>query len=120
LVLLDSFAPAEEIGDYFISVAKKHGLHELITFSSTIVGAKWAEDRDLWKVRVEHKSSGVNGDGPLVTEYEADLLINAGGILNNWSWPSIPGLHDFGGQLVHTAAWVCAIPPLFRNLVADS
>ena len=24
---------------------------------------------------------------------------------SNWSWPDIPGREDFGGQMIHTAAW---------------
>lgn len=31
----------------------------------------------------------------------ADLL----GILNNWQWPEIEGLHDFEGPLMHSASW---------------
>lgn len=27
------------------------------------------------------------------------------GILNNWKWPDIDGLHDFGGPLIHSASW---------------
>lgn len=24
---------------------------------------------------------------------------------SNWKWPDIPGLHDFGGKLLHSATW---------------
>lgn len=24
---------------------------------------------------------------------------------SNWQWPNIPGLHDFEGVLIHSAAW---------------
>lgn len=34
-----------------------------------------------------------------------DVLISAVGILNQWKWPNIPGLHDFKGRLVHSAAF---------------
>ena len=34
-----------------------------------------------------------------------DLLINAGGFLNKWSWPEIKGLKDFAGPIVHSAHW---------------
>lgn len=33
------------------------------------------------------------------------MLISATGILNEWNWPTIPGLHDFKGHLIHTADW---------------
>lgn len=35
----------------------------------------------------------------------ANVLINGAGFLNDWKWPAIPGLHDFNGKLLHTAAW---------------
>lgn len=28
---------------------------------------------------------------------------------SNWKWPDIPGLHDFKGDLLHTASWDKAI-----------
>jgi cation diffusion facilitator CzcD-associated flavoprotein CzcO len=34
-----------------------------------------------------------------------DVLINAGGILNNWRWPAIPGIEKYKGNLLHTANW---------------
>lgn len=24
---------------------------------------------------------------------------------SNWTWPDIPGLHDFNGPLIHSANW---------------
>jgi cation diffusion facilitator CzcD-associated flavoprotein CzcO len=36
---------------------------------------------------------------------QADVLIQATGALNNWTWPNIPGLHDFKGKLLHSASW---------------
>lgn len=36
---------------------------------------------------------------------ECDILISGTGSLNNWKWPSIPGLHDFKGKLMHSASW---------------
>lgn len=38
-------------------------------------------------------------------EDEAEYFINAGGVLNNFKWPDIPGLHDFKGKLMHSAAY---------------
>jgi cation diffusion facilitator CzcD-associated flavoprotein CzcO len=40
-----------------------------------------------------------------VIQDRCNFLINGGGILNNWKWPSIPGLHSFKGKLVHSANW---------------
>lgn len=40
-----------------------------------------------------------------VVEDEADVVINAGGTLNHFKWPDIPGLKSFGGALMHSANW---------------
>lgn len=42
---------------------------------------------------------------PIVVEDEADVLITGTGLLNEWKWPNIPGLHNFKGELLHTANW---------------
>jgi cation diffusion facilitator CzcD-associated flavoprotein CzcO len=31
--------------------------------------------------------------------------VNGSGILNNWKWPDIEGLHDFKGPVLHSACW---------------
>lgn len=100
-----SFAPAEEIGQYFISVAKAHNLHQDIEFNSCVVSARWDDRKARWLVQVVEAGSG---EGGMVDskEHEADVFINAGGILNDWKWPDIPGLDVFKGRKVHTAAWV--------------
>lgn len=33
------------------------------------------------------------------------LFTYSSGILNNWKWPAIPGLHNYQGTLLHTANW---------------
>ncbi|KAK7219476.1 hypothetical protein V2G26_007479 [Clonostachys chloroleuca] len=99
------FAPAEEIGEYFISVAKKHDLHRHISFGSRAVSALWDERTSKWKITIARKLSDSNDADLQSAVHEADVFINAGGILNNWKWPDIKGLNDFQGQLVHTAAW---------------
>ena len=44
-------------------------------------------------------------DSGTVQSDQCDILIQATGALNNWKWPSIPGLHDFKGKLLHSAIW---------------
>lgn len=95
----DSFSPAEEIGTYFKDVAKRHDIYPLITFESTVVGATWDDTAGKWKVQVSNTSGQEQ-------ESTADLVVNAGGILNDWKWPEIEGLKDFKGVLMHTACWV--------------
>lgn len=52
-----------------------------------------------WKVDVKDLRSG-NTQSSF-----AHILVNAGGILNAWRYPPIPGIKDFKGDLVHSAAW---------------
>ncbi|KAJ4262903.1 hypothetical protein NW762_006516 [Fusarium torreyae] len=99
------FAPAEEIGEYFISVAKKHELHKIITFNSRVIGAEWIETEGMWQIQVAHDTPTDSHAEVVVEELRAHVFINAGGILNDWKWPDIEGLHTFKGRLLHTAAW---------------
>lgn len=34
-----------------------------------------------------------------------NLQTTANVVDSNWKWPDLPGLHDFTGELVHSAAW---------------
>lgn len=34
-----------------------------------------------------------------------DMILDGCGVLNKWKWPNIPGLHDFKGDLLHSAQW---------------
>lgn len=43
-------------------------------------------------------------------EDTAEFFINAGGVLNNWKWPDLPGLKDFQGKLLHSAAYEEGFP----------
>ena len=40
-----------------------------------------------------------------IFEDSSDVLISATGALNDWKWPSIPGLQEFKGALLHSANW---------------
>lgn len=43
-------------------------------------------------------------DGTTFTD-EANIVVGARGTLNDYKWPEIPGLKDFKGTLMHSAAW---------------
>ena len=40
-----------------------------------------------------------------VFEDDADVLISARGTLNDISWPQIPGLRSFKGEIMHSVTW---------------
>ncbi|KAH0591669.1 hypothetical protein MHUMG1_10600 [Metarhizium humberi] len=91
------YANGSEIWQYIKRTAEKYALHEPIQFNSKVISAVWDEDSSQWKIRVDQQGK--------IFETTADILINGSGILNQWRWPDIPGLHEFRGQLVHSADW---------------
>ena len=67
--------------------------------SHQITAATWDETHSGWNVTAKDLTTGKE------VHDQCDILINASGILNNWRWPAIPGLHDYKGTLLHTANW---------------
>lgn len=57
-------------------------------------------DADLDRVITVHELTTGN-----TFEEESDIVVSAKGILNEPKWPNVPGLKDFGGELMHSAAW---------------
>ncbi|KAA8618817.1 Phenylacetone monooxygenase [Pyrenophora tritici-repentis] len=94
-----NYATSEEIYDYFKSFSDKYGLEKFIKFRHQVIGARWDEQEALWHVTVQDLATGNT------IERTAQILINAGGILNSWRFPPIPGINSFKGPLVHSAAW---------------
>jgi cation diffusion facilitator CzcD-associated flavoprotein CzcO len=64
-----------------------------------IEGAEWDNKAGLWRFKVRNLETDELKDDA------AEFFINAGGVLNNWKWPDIPGLHDFKGKLMHSARY---------------
>lgn len=58
----------------------------------------WNQETGKWLVKVQRP-------GGAVFEDTCDVLISARGLLNNKQWPSIDGLWDFKGEVMHSAAW---------------
>ncbi|GKZ32599.1 hypothetical protein AbraIFM66950_002117, partial [Aspergillus brasiliensis] len=94
----------EEFLAYITDVAQKHGLYQYIRFNSTVQEARWDDQQQQWKVQV-----ALNGTkaSEFHEEYEltTDFLVSAVGQLNIPSYPSIPGLDDFTGKLIHSSRW---------------
>ncbi|KIW99944.1 uncharacterized protein Z518_10872 [Rhinocladiella mackenziei CBS 650.93] len=96
------YSESPEIWQYFKNVVDKHGLIKYIKLQHTVTGASWNSEEGLWEVHVRRP------DG---TEFQdtCNVLVNGGGILNNWKWPDIKGLHSFQGILQHSAHYDPAI-----------
>ncbi|RFU34831.1 Flavin-containing monooxygenase, partial [Scytalidium lignicola] len=96
------FAPGPEIQEYVKGVAKKYKVDQKVRYNTKVIGATWNDDAGTWTVNTEHKTPDC---ASTTGKLEAEVLISAVGILNNWKWPDIAGLQDFEGKLQHSANW---------------
>lgn len=64
-----------------------------------VLEGKWNQEKAIWELTLEDQKSGKQWHD------WAHVFINGTGILNNWKWPTIEGLHDFKGDLMHSAKW---------------
>ncbi|PWY69106.1 flavin-binding monooxygenase [Aspergillus heteromorphus CBS 117.55] len=99
-------APHNDIpqDEYLTGVAENYGLYRYIRFSSTVKEARWDGHYLQWKVKVAvvgAKESEYQDEYELTT----DFLVSAVGQLNEPSYPNIPGLESFSGEMMHSARW---------------
>ncbi|KIX06705.1 uncharacterized protein Z518_04681 [Rhinocladiella mackenziei CBS 650.93] len=92
-----AYATSPEIYEYFRDFAQKYDLEKYIQYESPVTGATWDADSGKWLVEMTTPAGK--------KEDSCDILINAGGILNAWRWPAIPGLDSFAGPKLHSANW---------------
>ncbi|KAF2404127.1 FAD/NAD(P)-binding domain-containing protein [Trichodelitschia bisporula] len=93
------YSGSKEIYDYFYDFATKYQLHKFIQTEHQVAGAYWNTDKNGYDVEIKNLKTG-----EVVKDF-CDVLVNAGGVLNNWRWPAIPGLDKYKGKLLHTANW---------------
>ncbi|OQV03592.1 hypothetical protein CLAIMM_08614 [Cladophialophora immunda] len=93
------YAGSGEIFKYFDDFSRKYGLRKYCKFRHRVTKAVWHEQRGGYRVSVLDVVNNRH------IEDHADILVNAGGILNAWRWPAIPGLDRYKGTLLHTADW---------------
>lgn len=94
-------------------VAEQHNLRKYFKLSHKVIGARWVEEKQKWQVQVVRTDGRDVANGPGATDNEigepfieeCDILLNAGGVVNDWKWPAIPGREKFKGEIVHSAAW---------------
>jgi cation diffusion facilitator CzcD-associated flavoprotein CzcO len=90
-----SYATGQEIQDYLVKIKDKYNLARDVQYNSKVTSAIWDEEQGKWHVKIEQNGTTI--------EDTCDILINGSGVLNSWSWPKIPGLHDFKGHISHSA-----------------
>jgi 4-hydroxyacetophenone monooxygenase len=92
------FSQQPSIREYLSGCADKFGVRERIRFGCEVEAAHWQEDRAKWVLT----SRAADGN---VSSEEFDAIVCAVGQLNRPKVPDIPGLADFAGEVLHTAAW---------------
>jgi len=98
-----SYSP--EIWDYLKSIYDENDfVNKYIKLEHQVERAQWDKADAVWRLKVKNLKTGA------VFDDEAEFFINAGGVLNNFKWPDIPGLKDFKGKLMHSAAYEEGMP----------
>ncbi|PYE53542.1 flavin-containing monooxygenase [Deinococcus yavapaiensis] len=87
------YAPQTEILAYLRDVARRFGVLPHVRFSHEVRTATWDDAEGIWRL----ETSG----GP----WTATFVVSGQGPLSTPKWPDLPGLHDFGGELMHSARW---------------
>ncbi|KAK5000128.1 hypothetical protein LTR66_000953 [Elasticomyces elasticus] len=88
-----------EIHEYLEGVAEKFSATRFIKCNHAVQAYNWDKDSSTWRVTVKNSLTGETFID------EANIVISARGSLNDYKWPNIPGLKDFQGTLMHSAAW---------------
>ncbi|KPI34293.1 putative sterigmatocystin biosynthesis monooxygenase stcW [Cyphellophora attinorum] len=93
------YATGGEIQKYWLRVVEKYGVRKYMTFNHQCIEARWNERTSKWHVKFQKVGTDE------VVEDIGDVLCTGTGVLNDWKWPDIPGLHDFKGIKGHSANW---------------
>ncbi|PCH39543.1 FAD/NAD(P)-binding domain-containing protein [Wolfiporia cocos MD-104 SS10] len=94
-----TMAPQPELLAYWKSIADKHGLTAHTTFHTRVLSASWIPSRSCWEIELQDVRTGVT------STTNATAIISAAGLLDEPSFPSIPGLDKFKGIQFHSARW---------------
>ena len=88
------YAPGAELKRYAEHVADKYDVRRYMRFNTTVEGARWDDDAQVWRVALAGGET-----------LSAQFLIAATGFLCQPRTPDIPGIDTFAGRIIHTAAW---------------
>ena len=93
-----SYSP--EIWEYLKEIYDENDfVNKYVKLKHKIERAEWNNEKGKWILQVRDL---VNDE---VFEDEAEFFINAGGVLNTFKWPQIPGINDYKGKLMHSAQY---------------
>ena len=86
-----TFSPQPEIENYLRKVTDDFGVRPHIRFGHAVETADWVDGK--WRIAT---SQG---------EFTADVLLSGMGPLAEPSYPKLPGIEDFEGEVFHSARW---------------
>lgn len=92
------FAKRDELHGYLEQLADGYDLRRHIRFGTEVESLDWDDAAQVWRATVREASGA---QGTLV----ANAVITGVGLLNRPAFPAIPGIEDFAGPSMHTAAW---------------
>lgn len=81
-------------------MAEKFGATRFIKTRHKLLSSVWDEGAKKWTVEVQRTDTG-----EVFREDDIDVVIAARGLLNEPSWPDVPGLDRFKGKIMHSAEW---------------
>lgn len=93
------FAKRDEVREYIQRVAVESGVMSTIEFGTEVSRATYSEATRSWTVETR------SVDDRTTRSIEANVVISAVGMVNRPMIPALPGLADFPGPVMHTAAW---------------
>jgi cation diffusion facilitator CzcD-associated flavoprotein CzcO len=99
------YAYGPEIRQYFEGFAKRHGSEKYMKLNTKVLEARWDEDQGIWALTLEDQIVAEGQTTKHVWQDWSHVLVNGTGVLNNWKWPDIQGLHDYAGPKMHSATW---------------
>lgn len=92
------YSESPEIWAYFKGVVEKYGLSKFIKLRREVVRCEWEDEKGEWAVTIRDENGEEFVD-------RCHVLVNGNGVLNNWKWPDVKGLHSFEGVLEHSARY---------------
>ena len=101
----ERYAPQPEILAYLEDLVERWELAPYLRLGTEVRSAAWQDDAACWTLTLS--------DG---AQIEADILISAVGLFNAPAMPDIPGLPEFGGDVMHSARWDHSIVLADRNV----
>ena len=88
------YATSWEIQEYLLGVVDKHRLRDQMRLNTEVVEARFDEESGTWQLTLS--------EGDIFTARA--VIAGVGGLVDP-SYPNIPGMDEFQGEMMHTARW---------------